>query len=275
MKTTHALLLTLAISTTAAHAATTMTFDASGSRIIGHNQVFGITSSQPEQIWNQGGSQITHPFHTAFEGFYNRLVTEDAFDNSLGSNTGNELAQGTHAGYFGSTILGGHQFQSLGVTATNSNAVHLSMSGFVMKTGSHDDFYFHTGSGLEYRIYRGGDLGFFEELNPTTFNKVLAYQDVDLQFVIDYANNTIAVDLLSATPDTGGGLPSVALTNLSSSSLHPVLVSDTTANGPFGRYSTNDLSFTFEAVPEPSRALFVMVGLTAIIARRKRDQAKS
>jgi len=252
-----------------------MIFDATDRKIVGHARTWGLgTESNPELIWDSPlptATAVTHPFHTFFQGFYSKLTTSDAFDGSLGGNTGAELAMGTFTpGQFGATITGGHQFHTLGVTSTNANAVHLSMTGFFMDTGAASDFYFDTGTNIEHRIYRGGNLGFFEEMNPTTFTKVLAYQDVALHFTIDYLNSTIGVDLVEATPDAGGGLPALALTQLSSSSFDPIIVNGTTSAGPFGRYAADELELTFSSVPEPSRALLGLIGCLAIPMRRRR-----
>ena len=276
MKTARTLLLFVALGTVPSEASTTMIFDATARHIAGHSQVWGLGSqNNPELIWNSPlptASAMTHPFHHFFTGFYSRLATMDAFDSTLGGNTGDELAQGAIPGYFGATISGGHAFQTLGVTSTNANAVHLSMNGFFMDTGAASDFYFDSGTGIEHRIYRGGNLGFFEEMNPTTFTKVLAYQDVALHFTIDYLNSTIGVELLSATPNGGGGLPTLALTQLSSSSFDPVIVSGNTTAGPFGRYAADELELTFSSVPEPSRALLGLIGCLSVTMRRRRAQ---
>lgn len=276
MKTARTLLLIFVLGTVASEASTTMIFDATARQIVGHNRTWGLGGqSDPELIWDSPlptASPMTHPFHTFFQGFYSQLATMDAFDGSLGGNTGTELAQGTFPGHFGATITGGHAFHTLGVTSTNANAVHLGMSGFFMDTGAASDFYFDTGTGIEHRIYRGGNLGFFEEMNPSTFTKVLAYQDVVLHFTIDYLNSTIGVDLLSATPNGGGGLPTLALTQLSSSSFDPVIVSGSTTAGPFGLYAADELELTFSSVPEPSRALLGLIGCLSVTMRRRRAQ---
>lgn len=57
-----------------------MIFDANARKIVGHSASWGLGGSSPEIIWNQGGTQIGHPFHNFFQGFYTRLTTSDAFD---------------------------------------------------------------------------------------------------------------------------------------------------------------------------------------------------
>jgi hypothetical protein len=271
MKTNLSLIFALIFSSAELHAST-MVFDASASRIIGHDSVTGIAGGPPERIWDQDKNNIQHPLHYAFDGFYTRLVTEDAFDNISGSNTGGELAHGYRTDKFGGVIAAGHQFGTLGVTSTNGNAVHLSMRGLLMDIFEPDDFLFNTSTQVEHRIYRGGTLAFFEQTSPTEFTKVLAYTDLALHFTIDYISGDIGVSLVSATPDNSGGLPTLQLTALSSNSLTPVLVSGDTLDGPYGRYASNDLSLTFASVPEPSRALLGLIGCLSVTMRRRRAQ---
>ena len=131
-----ALCLPILCSEAGAGEANTLSYSGS---LVGHSlQIKG----NPDQIYNQSGALITHPFAAGFTGYYTVLNGTDAFDFDAGG----ELALGSNPvngtvftnsdapspSQFVATLPAGHGLSNGAVTATDSNPVHIAVAGFAL-----------------------------------------------------------------------------------------------------------------------------------------------
>lgn len=213
--------------------------------VIAHGEVRPIAPN-PEMIFDLSGNLIVHPFHGSIDGVYTRLTSRDAFD----AVTGLELALGSGPGANGSHFISyaapGHGLSATGATATDDNRVFLAARGLSLNISAPTDYFINPGTGLEYRIYRHGEFGLFEELAPNVYNQVLAYADVAVSIVINYGAGSIVGSLLGASPDSLGGLlPRVELDAFSTVSSDPIQVEGTTPLGRYAGWSFGGVNATF------------------------------
>jgi hypothetical protein len=227
-------------------------------------------------IFDQLGNLIVHPYQAHIDGVYTELTSRDAFDATSGA----ELPLGTNPGangaHFISYLLPGHGLSATGATATDFNRVFLSARGLSLNIGAPADYYINTITGLEYRIYRHGEFGLFEELAPDVYQRVLAYSDVAVSIVIHYGSGSIVGSLLAATPDSHGGLfPRVELDAFSTFSSDPIQVEGSTPEGRFAGWAFGGVDATFGEtitdVPEAGTgvAAAALVGLVIWQARSR------
>ncbi len=245
--------------------------------IIAHGEVFP-TPPNPEMIFNQSGVLIPHPFAAAIDGVYTRLTSRDAFNFT----TGGEYPLGTNPGLNGVNFISyaapGHGLSSVGATADDSNRVFLSGRGFSLDLNAPADYFYDTVANLEYRIYRHGQYGLFEESAPNTYQPVLAYDDVAVSIVINYFSGQIAGSLLNATPDSmSGTLPLVELLSLNSFSTDPIQAEGSTAEGRYGGWSFGtlgaELGQPISDVPEAGTGWACAGGLFGVWMWQRRRRA--
>lgn len=162
----------------------------------------------------------------------------------IGATTGNPDFQGTNLGDFtsgGSLLLGGQ--------------------GKSYKNGSSDV----TGMALYYRVWQGSAGGAFTPLNYAFQSNLVTPGDQQWGSDVAGANGTAFF--------TGN-----LLTGLSAGSYSLEVYSQISTNGQDGASNPtvnnnggNNFIATFSVVPEPSRALLLILGLSLVFTRRRRS----
>jgi hypothetical protein len=232
--------------------AVTVTFTGSGGGqgVIGHG--FVHRSATPWEAFYAAVGVL---------GPYTELVSPDAFDFA----TGNELAIGTNLPGipFGATAPAPHGLEPVGI----AGPLHVGFAGFTLDVGG-ADLAFLTPT-HEHRIYRGGTVKFFEETAPGVFVEIASLIDAVLEFDINYLTGVLGG---TTTGTRGPGTPAFFPESYSSIAFDPIDNAGVTAEGAYGRFSS-ELSFEFDlaAVPAPPALPLLGAGLLALpLLRRTR-----
>lgn len=182
-------------------------------------------------------------------GMFDQFIIVNTGSNAyydIGATTGNPEFQGTNLGDFtsgGSLLLGGQ--------------------GKSYKNGASDV----TGMQLYYRVWQGSAGGAFSQLNYAFQINNVGSVSGDQQWGTDVAGS-------NASAFYSGNL----LTGLSAGNYSVEVYSQIATNGLGGAInptvnnnSGNNFIASFTVVPEPSRALLVIMGLGLVFVRRRRS----
>ena len=272
LKTTASLLAALAsLSVSYGH-----TVGFSGS-IVGHDTA---DLGNPEQIANQNGTVINHPYHHTFVNIYGGLTGADSFD----FNTGQDLALGhnpinnvnypddphapTGVGYWASLIDVNHGLSNLWGVAEGSQ-VGIAFRGFSLNINSATDHFYDTTTHVETRIYRNGEAGIYD---LSDFSLLSSQTGLTATVYIDYNGGDIGITPFDTDTEAGDIDNSVdgwseMITSFYSDGNQPIQVDGGT---DLGNYAIFGGSGEINAVPEYSHFGLLVSACAALVCLRRR-----
>lgn len=130
-----------------------------------------------------GNLLIEHPYRFLASGVYTNLATSDAFD-PLSGTSGASLSKSTNLGW--SSLVTDSMLTSLGFSTPTNAIVGLSLTGFSVDTGSPTDYVYNSTNNTESRIYRGGTVSLYEDINGN--------DDWQLRFLATGATMNVSFD---------------------------------------------------------------------------------
>lgn len=234
----------------------------------------------PEQVFNQGGTLIDHPFHFAFVDIYAGLTGAESFDFdtgqelSLGFNPINSVVYGsdpaapTGEGYWSGLIDVNHGLSGI-LGVSESSKIGFAFRGFTLNVNSATDYVIDTTTNVETRIYRNGEVGIFDLSDNS-----LIYTQLGLTATIftDWDGGDTGVTPFDTDSEVGDIDVSIegwsgVISSYYSDSASPVQVDGGTA---LGDYAVFDGTGQVTVVPEPNTIFGVAAALAAVFVYRRK-----